>query len=97
MRFDSSPDARTAMASGQLVEIGLWIRLGLSGGMMAAASPFLVLAGDVPVGGAALACAAGTALAMFAWRRTKKLLGAADAGERAAAIVPAPAVRAHAA
>ncbi len=57
------------------IESGLWIRLGIAGGAVAAATPFLALAGEASPAGSAIAFAIGAALARLSYVRARKLLG----------------------
>jgi hypothetical protein len=74
-----------------LVEVGLWMRLGISGAAVAVAAPLMAVAGEVPWTTGVLSLAFGSALALFAWRRTNVLLGGdvPAARERRPIVTPA--------
>jgi hypothetical protein len=57
-------------------EAGLWIRAGISGAAVALVSPAMAFNGEVSPMTGAIALAAGALVAVFAYRRTRKLLGA---------------------
>lgn len=87
MRFDPNLVRTPDPMPWSLIESGLWIRFGIAGFAVAAASPFLALAGEVAPAAAALAFIAGAALVALSYRRARKLLGVEDP----AAAVPAAA------
>lgn len=98
MRFDPDQRSLPPTISWGLIESGLWMRLGIAGGAVAAASPFLAFAGELAPGPALIALAGGAAIAGVAYRRVRTLLGAQDAIEAAAPAVPRrAAASAHAA
>ena len=74
-----------------LVEVGLWIRLGISGAAVAVATPLMAVAGEIPWTSGLLFLAFGSALAVFAWRRTRVLLGEDVAAPRGRRPIATPA------
>lgn len=85
MRFDPKLARTPDPMPWSAIESGLWIRLGIAGGAVAAATPFLALAGEASPAGSAIAFAIGAALSAFSYVRARKLLGA----EASKAAVPA--------
>ena len=67
-----------------LVEAGFWMRAGFAGAATALIAPALLVGGDVVPTTAAALVAGGVALAVFAYRRTRRVLDAADAPARRA-------------
>ena len=97
MRFDPNLVRTPEPMPWSLIEGGLWIRFGIAGGAVAAASPFLALAGEASPAASAIAFIAGAALAALSYRRARKLLGVEDVVAAAPAIARGGVASAHAA
>jgi len=72
-------ESNVARAPGALpwsvFESGLWMRTGIAGASVALLAPALVASGEASLAGGAAAFAAGAGLAMFSYRRIRRLLG----------------------
>jgi len=79
-----------------LIEVGLWIRLGIAGAAVAIAAPLMALAGEIAWTSGVLSLTLGGALAAFAWRRTCVLLGEEPPATRSRRRIATP-VRSRAA
>jgi hypothetical protein len=61
-------------------ESGLWMRAGIAGAAVAVAAPALAFTGEASPLAALVALVAGACVAVFSYRRTRKLLGADEGG-----------------